>query len=395
MIMSVVPIHVSLPDGSQVTASISGSIAISLALTLHNVLHVPTFHVNLISIAKLVHSNNCYVHFTNQSCKIIQNHSKEMVGITKLQRGLYVLDSSTHHHAYHSFAQNPCNLWNLRLGHISDIGSQNISRVFPFVPSQCNNHIPCNSCHFGKQKRLPFPNSITNISAPFDILHVDVWGPFSIISILGHKYFLTLSNRFSSSPSHSTSPSHNTSPSPAPDNSPITEISIPTTSPAAPLHNDISPLSIPTSPPFPNESISSSSLGLNDLQSITDSPPPLRHSTRASNPPSYLVDYHCYHIHNNSLASLTSYPLSSVISYDRCSPSFKKLCFSISSIAEPKNFTQAAKHDCWIKAMNVELTALEENHTWTLVDLPPGKNPIGCRWVYKVKHRADRSVERY
>ena len=28
--------------------------------------------------------------------------------------------------------------------------------------------------------------------APFDILHADLWGPFSTISTLGHKYFLTL-----------------------------------------------------------------------------------------------------------------------------------------------------------------------------------------------------------
>lgn len=45
--------------------------------------------------------------------------------------------------------------------------------------------------------------------------------------------------------------------------------------------------------------------------------------------------------------------------------------------------------------MNVELQALADNHTWTLVDLPPGKVPIGCRWVYKVKYREDGSIERY
>mgnify|MGYP003745908137 FL=1 len=27
--------------------------------------------------------------------------------------------------------------------------------------------------------------------------------------------------------------------------------------------------------------------------------------------------------------------------------------------------------------------------------LPPGKVPIGCKWVYKVKLKADGSVERY
>jgi hypothetical protein len=38
---------------------------------------------------------------------------------------------------------------------------------------------------------------------------------------------------------------------------------------------------------------------------------------------------------------------------------------------------------------------LEENNTWVVTDLPPNKHPIGCKWVYKVKHKSDGSVERY
>ena len=30
-----------------------------------------------------------------------------------------------------------------------------------------------------------------------------------------------------------------------------------------------------------------------------------------------------------------------------------------------------------------------------MVDLPPGQSVIGCSWVYKIKTKADRSVERY
>ncbi|TXG72309.1 hypothetical protein EZV62_000888 [Acer yangbiense] len=42
-----------------------------------------------------------------------------------------------------------------------------------------------------------------------------------------------------------------------------------------------------------------------------------------------------------------------------------------------------------------ELQALALNNTWTLTSLPPGKEPIGCRWVYKLKHHSDGSIERY
>ena len=45
--------------------------------------------------------------------------------------------------------------------------------------------------------------------------------------------------------------------------------------------------------------------------------------------------------------------------------------------------------------MTSEFKALYDNNTWDLVSLPAGKKPIGCRWVYKIKHRADGTVERF
>ncbi|PKI50616.1 hypothetical protein CRG98_029003 [Punica granatum] len=45
--------------------------------------------------------------------------------------------------------------------------------------------------------------------------------------------------------------------------------------------------------------------------------------------------------------------------------------------------------------MTEEIKALESNGTWTIEHLPPGKRPIDCKWVYKIKRRADGSIERY
>ena len=62
---------------------------------------------------------------------------------------------------------------------------------------------------------------------------------------------------------------------------------------------------------------------------------------------------------------------------------------------EPQNFSQAVQDPLWRAAMDKEIQALENNHTWDVTALPPSKSPIGCKWVYKVKFNPDGSVERY
>ncbi|XP_058074627.1 uncharacterized mitochondrial protein AtMg00820-like [Magnolia sinica] len=49
----------------------------------------------------------------------------------------------------------------------------------------------------------------------------------------------------------------------------------------------------------------------------------------------------------------------------------------------------------WCTAMRAEIDALEFSNTWHLTPLPPGKKPIGCKWVYKIKYNLDGSIERY
>ena len=42
-----------------------------------------------------------------------------------------------------------------------------------------------------------------------------------------------------------------------------------------------------------------------------------------------------------------------------------------------------------------ELQALELNNTLSTVSLPTTHHAFGCKWVYKVKHKADGSIERH
>ena len=62
---------------------------------------------------------------------------------------------------------------------------------------------------------------------------------------------------------------------------------------------------------------------------------------------------------------------------------------------EPTTYKEAATSTHWVHAMNVEIDALQANHTWIKVDLPPGKRVISSKWVYKIKLKADGTLERY
>eukprot|EP00253_Pinus_taeda_P035334 PITA_35334 len=45
--------------------------------------------------------------------------------------------------------------------------------------------------------------------------------------------------------------------------------------------------------------------------------------------------------------------------------------------------------------MQKEYDALIKNDTWKLVDPPLGTKPIGCKWVYKNKYKADGSLDKH
>ena len=45
--------------------------------------------------------------------------------------------------------------------------------------------------------------------------------------------------------------------------------------------------------------------------------------------------------------------------------------------------------------MKKDMDALLRNNTWENCKLPEGKKPVGCRWIFTIKRRADGSIERY
>src|SRR5262249_48453009 len=62
---------------------------------------------------------------------------------------------------------------------------------------------------------------------------------------------------------------------------------------------------------------------------------------------------------------------------------------------EPTCFSQASKDPAWRLAMASEFDALLRNGTWSLVPRHPHMNVVGFKWVFKVKQRADGSIDRH
>ncbi|KAL1225767.1 Retrovirus-related Pol polyprotein from transposon TNT 1-94 [Cardamine amara subsp. amara] len=62
---------------------------------------------------------------------------------------------------------------------------------------------------------------------------------------------------------------------------------------------------------------------------------------------------------------------------------------------EPENFYEARDMSEWIEAMEAELNSIARNNTWELVDKPAGIKPIGLKWIFKIKRKADGTVNKY
>ncbi|KAL0320005.1 UNVERIFIED_CONTAM: Copia protein [Sesamum radiatum] len=141
---------------------------------------------------------------------------------------------------------------------------------------------------------------------------------------------------------------------------------------SSPVDSPLSPM-VTTNPPSSTPSTTVSSLSVPPSLPITQ---PIRHSTRPTHKPAWLSDFIC----NQSSSYSTAHT---------------QFVAQLSILQKPRSYTQAQGHEEWEKAMAEELQALEQNETWKLTSLPPGKRAIGSRWVYKLKLNPDGSVNRY
>lgn len=132
----------------------------------------------------------------------------------------------------------------------------------------------------------------------------------------------------------------------------------------------------------------------NDVAVPNEATTQLRHSEREKKLPSHLNDYilhstRCstdppplspaHHPSSSSNQGTVLYPISSYVTCDKFSASQRAFLAAITDAYEPTSYAEAIKDERWRNAMTGEVTALEDNDTWDITDLPPGKTVIGCR----------------
>ena len=173
-------------------------------------------------------------------------------------------------------------------------------------------------------------------------------------------------------------------------------------------------------PPFPNGSSSSSFFGKDyitpsveavDLVSsspsispVTSSPIDHFPSTSSSSPLSSQSSSspHSDDSENDLLSNIAQlvlpishHPMLTRSKTGVVKPNPKYFVGSISGSIEPKTVQEALQSAQWKQAMQLEFDALMSNNTWQLVPWHSSYNIVGAKWVFKLKHNADGSIQQY
>lgn len=196
--------NITIPDGSKHKITKIGDVQLNEFLILKNVLFVPNFHFNLISVGKICLNENASIIFSKNFCLIQDHLTKISLPLGKLEHGLYYTKGKEVNGAFkvgetcHFLASmankkgmiEHAKLWHVRMGHAPFF---KLKVLFPELDiKSIKDTFLCTICPASRQSRLPFHNSNTNTTHAFDLLHIDIWGPYIHKTYNGCAYFLTV-----------------------------------------------------------------------------------------------------------------------------------------------------------------------------------------------------------
>jgi hypothetical protein len=62
---------------------------------------------------------------------------------------------------------------------------------------------------------------------------------------------------------------------------------------------------------------------------------------------------------------------------------------------EPTRFEEAIQKKEWADAMTEEYQSIIKNDVWEIVPRPKSKDVVSSKWLFKIKHAANGSIEKY
>ncbi|XP_074318133.1 uncharacterized protein LOC141654924 [Silene latifolia] len=198
---------INLPDGRVKTITQIGDIRINASILLRNVLFVPDFRHNLLSVGRLAVDSGLQVLFDNKGCLFQDPTTKTNVAYGVKDFGLYKLlvNQASLHQYTRLEEKNICS----SLNHVSKqlstvdphvsllharLGHSSVTKMLHVPGNMCKSvtKLDCEICLKSKFHQFPFPKSQSRALHVFDLVHVDLWGPYKIPNISGATYFLTI-----------------------------------------------------------------------------------------------------------------------------------------------------------------------------------------------------------
>nr|GEV19443.1 ribonuclease H-like domain-containing protein [Tanacetum cinerariifolium] len=307
----------------------------------------------------------------------------------------------------------PVSLWHQRLGHRADQVLNVLNKSLNLDSQSISDHL-CDTCNKAKQTRENFSLSGHKSTKIRQLVHLDDWGPYKIISRYGFRYFLTVVDDYSRA------------------------VWTYMLKGKDDVYDSIVNFVNMLSKQFEtNMKVFRSDNGFefinNKLQSLFNEKGILHQTLCVYTPQQNgIAERKHRHLLNDDYKATSmsenTHPEGNVSNEtnvsseidsagdinDNSEPISKIGDLPVNTVRRSMRQTKlpSSLNDCiingkhvildnnWIEhvildAMNSEIEALNKNHTWIITDLPPNRKPIKCKWIYKIKYKSSRDIKSY
>uniref|UniRef100_A0A2N9EKK0 Integrase catalytic domain-containing protein n=1 Tax=Fagus sylvatica TaxID=28930 RepID=A0A2N9EKK0_FAGSY len=180
------PSFVTVANGTKTPVQGKGTVTTS-DLTLSDVLYLPEFPFNLLSVHKLTPALNYSVAFYPSHCEFQDLKTKRMIGEGFVKDRLYYFQPSSTSIPSALHSTNSPYQWHCRLGHPSSV---NLKHLVPTLPTFSN--FNCETCELSKHHRATFKLRTDDPCLHlFELVHSDIWGPARTTGLCDARYFVT------------------------------------------------------------------------------------------------------------------------------------------------------------------------------------------------------------